>query len=538
MFFVLLFLCLWNNIFAAINMTVSPLNYEIELEPWESITQTATLSNNENKDVHIITWKTDFKTNDTSWWASFVRYSELKHDDQESSQWIELSSTGFLLPANSKKTITFTMTAPLNATPWGHYSAVLFKNNSTNAPASTTSWTKIGIKVDYAILILLTVKWDLNTEIEVVTPIINNPYAISKWGFSKNKNVKYNLWGNKNNLSYLWENTQNSLPNAPWINNSSNNNTSNISEIQNLDQIDLIEPWKAVDTSNWIDDCLIDFTESNFDNKCIDSFFDDNNSPIIPSTSIWNQNNTTLPLTNIVKTPNSWNVVSTSLWEEKDFSIKFTIPIKNTWNTHIKPRWTITLTDEKWKVIKWVGKKLKLNKLWAVIWLSTVVDYLPINDEWGNVLALSQRNFDTLWKWFPYETYDDNGKLIMKNRTPSEYYSLQNVWQDRVLMPWERVAYKKNYKTLNADINVIYKWDNWEDIAYSSAQEIPIVYTEKYIGLNPYIIVFPLFFILLFFILWIIALWKRKKCINKDCKKKIKRYIKRCPHCDAKQKKK
>ena len=104
-------------------------------------------------------------------------------------------------------------------------------------------------------------------------------------------------------------------------------------------------------------------------------------------------------------------------------------------------------------------------------------------------------------------------------------------------MPWQRVCTKKNEKTITAYFKMSYLDDDGEKIEYNAAKEIPVSYTEKYIGLNPYVIIPFFVFFIIFFLLWLIALGKRRKCINKKCKKKIKRTLERCPHCDTKQKK-
>jgi len=62
-------------------------------------------------------------------------------------------------------------------------------------------------------------------------------------------------------------------------------------------------------------------------------------------------------------------------------------------------------------------------------------------------------------------------------------------------MPWERVCFRKNNKNIKALINIVYTDDNGEEVEYSSAKEIPVTYTEKYIGINPYIVLPLLLFI-------------------------------------------
>ena len=478
---ILCFVMSFGVSFADIDMTVSPIRYELEADPGESITRTATLYNNSDQPVKIITSKSDFSSNWKTGSPSFVRYSEVIHFDQVLSRWIVLSAWSFTIGPKEKYDMEFTINVPKRASPWGHYWAVIFKNNNSES----TSGTQISINADYWVLILLTVKGELNTQIDIDEPIV-------KHGYSDARNSNFNLLGDT------------------WIG----------------------------ETSLRTDNCLVDFTNSNFDWLCFDNPLD--TTPWLRSyVSQLGGDNIQVETTDEI----SWELPPVVEWEnndeiiaEENLDVTFVFPVKNTWNTHVKPKWKIKLIDENGDEIPWVWKKLNINELWAVIG-TDVVDYIPINDEWGNVLPQSERNYEEKWEWFPVQTLDENWLLTFKNLSPGEYYTQQNISGDNILMPWERVCYRKNNKTITALIDMSYTDDNWEDIEFTSAKEIPIAYTEKYIGINPYVIV-PLFlFIFIFFLLWIIALWKRKKCINKKCRKKIKRKLIRCPHCDTKQKK-
>ena len=560
------FFMLGVNGYAAINMTVSPIKYEIEVNPWESIIKTATLYNYDATPIDIVTWKSDFTSNWTTWAPSFVRYSELVHADQQLSSWISLSSSGFTIPANDSVTIDFTLNIPESATPGWHYWAVFFKNNNSES----TSGTKISINADYWILILLTVSWEVNTVIEVEEPIVSDN--------SSNSNNSSSGGGNSS-----WWST------SAWWYSSATSGSSNLTSNSNSSW-----NWNGFSSNGGTDNCLIDFTNSNFDWLCYDNPADVipavsnfvsqlwwstivadsdsivNNSNVPKDISLLNvdssNNNTDTVVSNVNNLDSSDNnnldssdnnnnnnnnnnnielVTGTQIWSEPNedwnnstekLDVTFTFPIKNTWNTHVKPTWKITLIDENGEQIWGVWKKSKLNDKWAVIWVE-IVDYLPINDWWWNVLPQSVRNFEETWQGFPYQTLDVDWKIVVKNMSPDEYYTKQNISGDTVLMPWERICYRKNNTTVKALIDIVYTDDNWEDVEYSSAKDIPITYTEKYVWVNPYIVVPFFLFFWIFFLLWFIALGKRTRCVNKDCKKRIKRKLLRCPHCDTKQKK-
>lgn len=459
-----------NTSFAKIDMTVSPIKYELEWEPWTSITKTATLYNYANFPIKIITWKSDFISNGTTWWASFVRYSELVHSDQQLSKWISLSSSWFTIQPNSKHEINFTIDIPKDATPGWHYWAVFFKNN--NSEHYSSGAVSIPINVDYWVIILLKVSWEIKTDIE-----IKEPKLIKWWDYKNNKTKDKNL---RDKCPY-WDLTR-----------------------SRYDWKCIDSPKEIIDELTWKINDTNDKKEENFEENNLDNNInnDDEN--------------------------NKWKK------DDKKNIIEIEIPIKNKWNTHVKPKGKIILKDENWKQIKRVWKEIVTNKQWLVIG-EKIVDYLPINDVWWNVLPEQQRNYVSQWLWFPYEKIDDNWKKIIKYLNPSEYYTNKNIWWNRILMPRERVCERYNTKKITAEIDLSYPDENWEMINYNSAKEFDIKYKEEYVGFNPYIAIFLWIFLLIFFLLWLILFLRKKKCINKDCNKRIRKNMKVCPYCWTKQ---
>lgn len=446
--FIITFLFIFNSIwvtFSAIDLTVSPIIYEIEAKPWDSIIKTATLFNNTDKTFTIYTSKSDFEANWTNWNPKFIRKSELVNPSQELSTRINLSVASFNIWPNENKEITFTINVPSNATPGWHYWAVFFKNNNSES----SSWNNIAINVDYWVLILVNIAWEIIIDWDV--------WDVTIW------------WG-----GWWW-----------WY--------SNIKE----------------------DECPYwDFTKSKYDKKCVDDFFEDmfNSAPEQDPNDIKDNEN-----------------------EDDEFHIDFNIPFENKWNTHIKPEWKIILKDENWNEIKWIWKEIIKDKDWNVIW-EKIVDYIPINDIWWNVLPNTKRDFDTTWKWFPYKSYDDNWNEIIKYWTPEEYYSRKNVNKETILMPWERVNEKICERKITAVTEIKYKDINWEDVTFNSAKDFTVNYKEKYIWLNPYFFACAWIIFFFFFIFWLIFRKKKKKCI--ECKKKIDKDMKICPYCWRDQQKK
>lgn len=176
------FICLSAQYsFAGINYSVTPIKYELELQPGESITLPVSIRNNSGNTVTLPTATSDFQANGTGWVPSIVRKSELVYPDQELSTWITLWAPSVTMAPWKEESINFTIDVPTTATPGGHYWAVLFTNAWWE---STVTWD-IGITVDYGIIILVNVSWEIMVAVEIEDPIIswrwNIFYDICEW---------------------------------------------------------------------------------------------------------------------------------------------------------------------------------------------------------------------------------------------------------------------------------------------------------------------------------------------------------------------
>lgn len=529
----------FNTANAAINMTISPIKYELNSHTWAVITKQAKITNHTNETIHIITWKSDFVSNWEDWMPRFIRKSE-EVFAQELSDWITIDIPSFDIAPNETKTINFTINIPDNATPGGHYWAVFFKNNNSE----NSSWTNVWINVDYGVLILLNIDWKIKSEINIWTPIIINWNSwqvihmdvCNETGWDKSwdyydwkclaDNNSINDWWNPDEWNTNQQENTNTGQNNNQEWNQNNTNTEQNSNINNTEN----NLSKNLDESIKKDDCVIDFTNSNFDWKCID------NVDKIVSQITWNienvdintqKNNENKEYNNNQTENNNENINKN---DNNNFEIKIGIPINNIWNTHVKPSWKIVLTDENWKEIKGVWKEVIKNEKWAIVW-EKIVNYLPFNDVWGNILPWTKRVYESDWKWFPYKSYDNEWNIVINYWTPTEYYTEQNLNKKTFIMPWERICSKISHKKITASFNINYPDENWDNVEYNSAKEFYVDYKEQYVWINPYFFILLWLLWLILFLIFLIFKKKKVKCINKNCKRKINKDIKICPYC-------
>jgi len=469
---------------SAIDFSIDPIKYEVEVDPGDSITLEAAIRNNSDSPVTLPTAVSDFQASWSSGTPSFVRRSELVFPDQELSSWITLSVPSITLAPGERWSIDFTIDVPSDAIPGWHYGAVIFKNPGS---ALSSTWN-VGINVDYGILLLINVSGDIIIDGEV--------WPISLGGGSSSIASNNNSNNANNSSSWTWEKVE-------------------VEEEVGTNNILGITSPKST-----FDNCpLGDFTNSNFDGKCFDNPFSPEEEIVITP---WEDEEAVIGLV--------------PLGEQEDFGIDFQIPFKNTGTTHVKPTGKIILEDSEGNQFKNIGREVIVSDLGVIIG-ENIVDYIPINDTEWNVLPNTNRIFEGQWEGFPYKTYDDEWNEVIKHWNPSEYYTRQNKEEAGFLMFWERVSEARRHEKVTAIINIAYTDENGEVVEFNSAEDFYIDYTEQYISMNPYVILPLLIFWLLLGLYFIMKFWfliwkKKKKC--KSCNTRVRDSWHVCPKCKKK----
>ncbi len=203
--------------------------------------------------------------------------------------------------------------------------------------------------------------------------------------------------------------------------------------------------------------------------------------------------------------PRLWSDESEIIFDDSDFVVTFTLPVKNSGNTHIMPLGRIELYDEDGILLERVGKEGIRTPEWVFLW-EKIVDYLPINDETSSVLPGSDRIFTVLWKWFAYETIEA-GKSVIKYLTPAQYYNQLENKNTTVLKPWERYRTRPIIKNITAKIYLEYRWEGDDVIPYEREEIIKISYTAPQKELNYGMIAIAILFIALY---WIWRAYRRE----------------------------
>ena len=170
------------------------------------------------------------------------------------------------------------------------------------------------------------------------------------------------------------------------------------------------------------------------------------------------------------------------LVDVSDFSVNFTIPVSNSGNIHALPVGRIELYDEDGTLLRKIGKE-SIKSPEGVFLGEKTVDYLPVNDEGGNVLPGSNRIYSVTWKGFAYDAIED-GKSVVKFLSPGAYYTRLSEDNARYLLPWEKLKIFIASKKVHAKIYVEYSGLNAVPVPYNLERDIYVKYNYIDKGIN------------------------------------------------------
>ena len=157
---------------------------------------------------------------------------------------------------------------------------------------------------------------------------------------------------------------------------------------------------------------------------------------------------------------------------EEGFNVRFDVPIKNSWNTRIKPTWKIEILDKN-SILENIGSQIISNNEGYVLG-EEITNYLPINPNWRILLPSNDMILNSDWHWFAYNLIDQNWNKLIQYFSPWEYYSDLNVRTKKISL-FNKIVLRETFKDLRARIYVDYNNSaGWEN----NSQEIP--FTIKY----------------------------------------------------------
>ena len=137
----------------SIGIQVSPVIEEFDIDKGETLAKSIVINGLTKQTVTYFPVALNFEADPETGKPVFLDIDE-KFGKYSLSEWVNFDEKSFILLPGKEKTINYTVTAPSNASPGGHYAAVLF---STEKPEFDESGNFVGIVGLIGTLVLATV---------------------------------------------------------------------------------------------------------------------------------------------------------------------------------------------------------------------------------------------------------------------------------------------------------------------------------------------------------------------------------------------
>jgi len=145
------------------SITITPPLFQLSLQPGESWSSTVSVVNNNKYDLSLYANPVQFRPSGESGLPVFVSNvigngPTTSLDDTNLAGWITVPEGAFFAGREKTYSLPISIHVPDDATPGGHYAAILVGNN---APESVTQEGAVNVSSSIAILIFLTVSGDV-----------------------------------------------------------------------------------------------------------------------------------------------------------------------------------------------------------------------------------------------------------------------------------------------------------------------------------------------------------------------------------------
>jgi hypothetical protein len=140
------------------SLTITPPFFELNVNPGDSWSSSIRVINTNGSDMQVRVMVMGFTASDDMGHGNFVPLSQLAGDDDALANWITTSGSSVNVPRDGAVDVPFSISVPSNASPGGHYGAILI---GTGAPSAQTSTSQVGVSSFISALIFVRVAGDV-----------------------------------------------------------------------------------------------------------------------------------------------------------------------------------------------------------------------------------------------------------------------------------------------------------------------------------------------------------------------------------------
>ncbi len=190
----------------SLSLTITPPFFELNVSPNDSWASSIKVVNTNAADLTVYASVMGFTPSDDQGHGKFLSASSTTNDRDALANWITAPKSAVIIPAGGAGEIPFSVVVPSDASPGGHYAAILI---GTEPPASGGTGSRVGVSSYISSLIFVRVAGDIKEEgsieeFSTAQDLYEDPNVAFTLRFKNSGNVHlrpvgeveiYNAWG-------------------------------------------------------------------------------------------------------------------------------------------------------------------------------------------------------------------------------------------------------------------------------------------------------------------------------------------------------
>ncbi len=136
------------------SLTITPPFFELNVSPGDSWSSSIRVVNTNATDIQVHAIVMGFAASDAEGHGNFIPLSNLSGDSDALANWVTVSPSPITVPRGGATDVPFSISVPSDASPGGHYGAILI---GTGAPTVASGTSQVGVSSYISALIFVSV---------------------------------------------------------------------------------------------------------------------------------------------------------------------------------------------------------------------------------------------------------------------------------------------------------------------------------------------------------------------------------------------